>query len=69
MPIDKKKEPCYTYNKINNMNIYKDLSDSIIRLCESIEDKVYGSDLEDRLLEASGDEGIESYKEYEEINA
>ncbi len=36
---------------------------------QTMEDKVYGQDLEDRLLELSRDEGVESYKEYEEINA
>ena len=36
---------------------------------QTMEDKVFGSDLEDRLLEASRDEGHESYKDYEEANA
>ena len=35
---------------------------------QTMEDKVYGSDLEDRLLEASRDGGYGSYKEYEESN-
>ena len=38
-------------------------------MMQTMEDKVYGSVLEDELLELSRDEGVGSYKEYEEINA
>lgn len=50
-----------------NTNPYKQLSDDIIKMTQDIQDKVYASDLEDRLIELAH-EGPESPKEYEEIN-
>jgi hypothetical protein len=39
-----------------NKNPYKQMSRDIIEMTQTIEDKVYGSDLEDRLLELENEE-------------